>query len=68
MNEAAKLRAISCALYSTKDIIETLDRPRYTYGYDDFATPELRDMFYQLNDMCITLSCMRDALEENGEG
>ena len=61
MNEYAKLNAIYTAIYSAKDIIETLDRPAGKYGFDDFETPELRDMFYDLNHMNLKLTKMIDA-------
>ena len=61
MNEYAKLKAIYSAIYSAKEIIETLDRPAGKYGFDDFETPELRDMFYDLNRMNCKLTKMIEA-------
>lgn len=68
MNEYIKLEAILSALRSARDTIGTLDRPAHKHGYEDFATRELREMFYAINDWCITLRSMQETLEENGEG
>lgn len=60
MDKLRKIKAIDSAVWAARSIIEDLDRD------DDlqFATPEFREMFYELNTMGIKLSEMKHAEEE----
>lgn len=61
MNEKQKLRAVNEAVWAAKEIIRALDTaPCGIVRYNDFQTPELRDMFYELNDMNIKLTEMME--------
>lgn len=51
-NEIAVIRS---QIRSTMDIIEILARPSGKYGYDDFCDEDIRDLYYNLNDMVILL-------------
>lgn len=62
MTTLCKLRAIYSALWHTKELIEQLDaHGNCAQGFD---MPDLREMFYDLNDMCIRLTELRKAIEE----
>lgn len=61
MNEKQKLRVIYEAVWAAKEIIRQLDTaPCGIVRYSDFQTPELRDMFYDLNDMNCKLTEMME--------
>lgn len=72
MNEYIKLEVILETLRTARSTIGTLDRPPNHYGYEDFETPALRDLYYELNAMCIKVAALRDATAEatteEGEG
>ena len=40
---------------SAMNVIEILSRPSGKYGYDDFYDGDIRDLYYNLNDMVILL-------------
>ena len=61
MDAIKKLRAVYSAIWHVKELIELLDADGKCFIY--CATPELKDMFYQLNEMNIKLSEMLNALE-----
>ena len=58
-----ELHAIYSAIWHAKELIELLDA--HGSCTRDFDTPELRKMFYALNDMNCKLTKMREELEEN---
>ena len=62
MRTINELRAIYSAIWHAKELIELLDAD--SSCINGFDTPELRDIFYALNDMNIKLTAMRDELEE----
>ena len=62
MATLCKLRAIQSAIWHTKELIEQLDADGSCAN--GFATPELREMFYDLNTMCLRLTEMRNAVAE----
>lgn len=49
-----ELRAILNCLRAAKDTVETFGTKNYPYT--DFEDREIREMYYRLNDMCITIS------------
>lgn len=64
MNYAQKLSAMQSAIRCARDLIEALDCDNGTIA-NGFTSRKLRDMYYQLNDMSVTLTEMREELEEN---
>lgn len=51
--------AILCAVRAARDILQEVANP--SYPDKSFPSETLRAMFYELNDMCITLTRERDA-------
>jgi hypothetical protein len=48
------------AVRHAQDVIGLIARPKGKYGYDDFTNPTVRDMFYDLNQMCIVLGKLKE--------
>lgn len=59
-----KIEIILETVRHARDVIGLLDRPAGSYEYDDFKTPELREMYYQLNSMACELYKMQEAAGE----
>ena len=57
-----ELRCVHSSIWHTKELIEQLACE--DYPYTAFEDETLRDMFYQLNDMCIEINKRIDAKEE----
>ena len=54
-----ELTVILKALSHAQDVIE--DLACENYPWTPFEDPELRDLFYRLNDMCITVNRKMEA-------
>jgi hypothetical protein len=50
------LRIINEALMNARNIIEIAARPAGSFDYNDFTDDQLRDMFYEINSMCLKLN------------
>ena len=61
MRTANELRAIYSAVWHAKELIALLDASGQCFIRCE--TPELKEMYYQLNDMNIKLQDMIEALE-----
>jgi hypothetical protein len=48
------------AVRHARDVIGLVARHKGKYGYDDFVNPAVRDMFYDLNQMCEYLGEMKE--------
>ena len=59
---AKELRVVYSAIWHAKETIEELCCA--DYPYTEFEDKELRDMFYTLNRMCITLNGKMAALSK----
>lgn len=59
-----KLDIILETVRHARDMIGLLDRPAGSYEYNDFKTPELREMYYKLNSMACDLYAMQNAAGE----
>lgn len=59
-NMENKLETILETIRHARDVIGLLDRDPGCYDWDDFKTPELRDMYYQLNSMACKLYDMQE--------
>lgn len=57
-----EVNVVLWAIQNAKEALEQLDNPGYPHA--DFSSKETRDIFYTLNDCCLTLYKMRDAAEE----
>ena len=56
-----ELNVIWKALNHVQEVIE--DLACENYPWTPFEDPELRDMFYRINDMCITVNRKMEALK-----
>lgn len=65
MRTPNELRAIHSAIWHAKELIELLDA--HGSCTREFDTPELREMFYELNSMNCKLTAMREAIEADEE-
>ena len=61
MRTANELRAVYSAVWHVKELIEVLDASGQCFIRCE--TPELKEMYYQLNSMNIKLHAMIEALE-----
>lgn len=59
MTTYKKFQIAKDAILAAKEIIGEIDRPTNAVDYDDFETPELRDLYYTLNDYWRTLHAMQ---------
>ena len=64
MTYAQKLAAMQKAIRCARDLVELLDCEDGTIN-SGFTSRKLRDMYYELNHMSVTLTEMREELEEN---
>jgi hypothetical protein len=53
--ERNDLRIISKSLEHVRDLIGIVARPDSKFEYDSFEDDELRDMYYKINSMCISV-------------
>lgn len=63
MTTFQKFQIAKDAILSAKNIIGEIDRPNNAFEYGDFETPELRDLYYTLNDYWLTLHAMQNREE-----
>ena len=63
MNTFQKFQIAKAAILQAKEIIGLIDRPSDALDYGDFETPELRDLYYTLNDYWLTLHAMQHGKE-----
>ena len=63
MTTFQKFQIAKAAILQAKEIIGLIDRPSDAFDYGDFETPELRDLYYTLNDYWLTLHAMQNREE-----
>ena len=63
MTTYKKFQIAKSAILAAKEIIGQIDRPTDAVDYTDFETPELRDLYYTLNDYWLTLHAMQNREE-----
>lgn len=63
MTTFQKFQIAKSAILAAKEIIGEIDRPNNSFDYGDFETPELRDLYYALNDYWLTLHTMQNREE-----
>lgn len=63
MTTFQKIQIAKAAILQAKEIIGIIDRPADAVNYANFETPELRDLYYTLNDYWLTLHAMQNREE-----